>query len=76
MLLLPSADPEESVRVLRQRSLAERGGHNWVLDGNDLLDDWVRSDLNRALADAIVFVDGRAPRDVADEIVMRFELSS
>jgi shikimate kinase len=67
-LVLPSADLDESVAVLRARSLAERE-MDWVMDSVDLIDRWVRGAQNHSLADVTVFTDGRTPEEVAIEIV-------
>ena len=68
ILLLPSADPAMSIEVVRQRALA-RNGIDWIMDGVDIIDEWVRGDQNRRLAKLTLFTDGRSPDDLADEIV-------
>ena len=71
ILVLPSRDPAKSVEVLRSRSLAIHG-HDWIRDGTDHIDAWVRSDQNRALARHTVHTEDGSPDEVADEITAVF----
>lgn len=70
VLLLPSADLEESVRVIRQRALDTRG-MSWIMDGHDVIDEWINGPQNYQLADMTVFADGRGPAEVAAEVLER-----
>ena len=56
-----------ALRSLRQRSL-EVKGHDWRRDGIDYLDTWIRSEQNRRLASALVYVEQRSPGDIAVEL--------
>lgn len=71
ILLLPSADPERSVAVIRERLRGdpERAGHDWVQDGVDFIRHWVTADQNRTLATHFVVTGERSPEQVADEIL-------
>lgn len=69
ILVLPCADLDRSLALLRERSVAERDGMDWVMDGVDILANWVKGPQNRELAQLTVFTEGRTPADVADEIV-------
>ena len=63
VLLLPSASPEESVRVLRTR---------WC---TDFLEYSVRHLCNFLLAKHIVYVEGRSPEQIRDEVLERTQFS-
>lgn len=65
ILLLPSADTEESIRVLRQRAV-ELNGMDWVMDGVDILEQWVRGEQNRLLASVTLYTEGRTPEQLAE----------
>lgn len=67
VLLLPSPDLERSVSELRERAVA-LNGQDWMLDGVDLLTEWVTGSQNRLIAELVVHVDGREGDTVADEI--------
>jgi hypothetical protein len=65
VLLLPSADLDESVRVLRERGRCAIGGvpfPRYV----------VAHPCNRALATVVVTTDGRTPQDVCTELLERW----
>jgi shikimate kinase len=68
ILLLPSPDNETSVSILRERAV-QRNGLDWVMNGVDILEQWVAGEQNRLLASAIVYTYDRSPDDVADAIV-------
>ena len=68
VLVLPSRDDQESVRVLRQRAI-ERNGGDWIMDGVDILQQWVSGEQNRLLASVTVFTEGRSPEELAEAIV-------
>lgn len=68
VLMLPSPDPAECVRVLRQRCLLDKGT-DWIRDGRDYLVEWVTSEQNRGLADLVMHDNGRTTDDVARHIV-------
>lgn len=67
VLLLPSADPLEAVRQLRERALRDRGD-DFRRDDRDLLAEWVNSQQNRRLATHTVITAGQTPVETADEI--------
>lgn len=68
ILLLPSADLTRSVQVLRERSVRERDT-DWIHDGYDFFDHWVRDPCNSRLARRTIYTDGRSPDDTRDEIL-------
>ncbi|MEQ1699311.1 MAG: shikimate kinase [Ilumatobacteraceae bacterium] len=70
VLLLAHADDEVALAVLRQRSVDERGeDQDWVIEGVDMMREWVESEQNEQLADLRVVTDGRTPMEVAEAIV-------
>jgi putative acetyltransferase len=69
VLVLPSPDPAASVRILRERLRHGRDGQDWILDGVDVLDDWVRSPQNHGLAARTVHTEGRDAAAVVADIV-------
>ena len=68
VLLLPSADAEESVRALRHRSTGQ-GRLPWIFGDYDFFHHWVHDPCNRELATSVVYTDGKTPRQTADEIL-------
>lgn len=68
VLLLPSADVEEAVSVLRERSLRTRGA-DWIYEGYDLLRTWVASDQNRSLANDVLLTEGYTPEGIASRVI-------
>ncbi len=68
VLLLPDANQDVALEALRERCLADKG-HDWVRDGTDLLEVWVASEQNRALADVVIYSTRQGPADVALSIV-------
>jgi hypothetical protein len=60
---------DTAVDVLRRRCIAERGDdQDWMIEGTDMIREWVGSEQNRRLADLTVVTDGRAPAEIAAEI--------
>jgi hypothetical protein len=66
--LLPSPDLEHSVRILRARSMAERGWA-WAVDGYDYIEHWVKDDCNHLLATHTVYTLEKTPEETCHEIV-------
>jgi hypothetical protein len=75
VLLLPSADLDRSVRILKDRCLSERGG-DWVRDGYDFIAHWVKDSCNHDLATLTIFTEGKTPAESCEEIVSRLQTSS
>jgi len=69
VLLLPSPDRDASLRTLRARSLRTKGT-GWVVDGHDLLAEWVDDRGTRALARRVVHTDGLDPDATADAVLI------
>lgn len=70
VLLLPSADLDHSVSVLRERCLQQRG-RDWVHDGYDFIEHWVKDDCNHHLATLTVYTEGKTPEETRDEILQK-----
>ncbi len=66
-LLRVGPDPEHSVAVLRERCVRFKRT-DWIQDGVDFLELWVRSDQNIALADHVVDAGHRPPIELAQMI--------
>ena len=73
VLLLPSPDPDRSVALLRERCVETRGT-DWVHDGYDFLDHWVKDHCNRTLARATVYTEGRTPDETAGDVLRALAL--
>jgi len=63
ILLLPSPDPEESIRLLRER-IGTPGPDEWDLNAH-----FVRHPSNYALAKRIIYTAGKTPEQTRDEIL-------
>jgi shikimate kinase len=72
VLLLPSADLDRSVRLLKERCRSERGD-DWVKDGYDFIEHWVKDSCNHDLATLTIFTDGKTPTDSCEEIFARIQ---
>lgn len=68
VLLLPAADRDESLRVLRARSVATKGT-DWVRDGHDFLAGWLDDPAPRALATHVLVTGDEPPARTADRVV-------
>jgi shikimate kinase len=69
VFLLPEDDVDASVTLLRQRCVDERGqDQDWLLGDVDFIREWVGSDQNRTLADALVYSGGRSIVEIARDI--------
>jgi shikimate kinase len=70
VLLSASLDEDDAVGQLRRRCVAERGDdQDWMVEGVDMIREWVRSEQNRRLADITVVTDERSAAEVAAEIL-------
>lgn len=70
VFLLPSPDLDQSVEILRARSIAERGW-DWNADGYDYIAHWVKDACNHVLATLTVYTEGRTPAETCEEILTR-----
>ena len=68
ILLLPTANPEASLKILRERSIRERGW-DWIADGYDFIEHWIKDPSNHELATVTVYTEGKTPEQTCDEIV-------
>jgi len=70
VLLLPSPDLDLSVKIIRERSLSQRGIH-WKPSGYDFIEHWIKDECNHRLATLTVFTEGKSPEQTRDEIIQR-----
>ena len=73
IFLLPYPDLDRSVLVLRQRSIQQRG-KNWIYDGYDFIEQWVKGNCNHHLATLTIYTEGKTPEETKDEILQKIEL--
>ncbi|MGW6505607.1 hypothetical protein [Nonomuraea angiospora] len=73
VLVLPSADHERSVEILRRRSIATKGT-DWISrDGHDFLCEWVRDSGNSVLATTILYTEGEEPEQSISRLLTMCE---
>ncbi|MBR3511748.1 MAG: hypothetical protein IKN74_02175 [Clostridia bacterium] len=63
VLLLPSADPNESLRIMNERSTGDTRDNKYFLN----------SPCNRELATMTIYGNGRSPREIAESILKYIE---
>jgi shikimate kinase len=68
VFVLPSSDLERSIRLLRQRSLHNRG-ESWLEAGHDFLHEWVHDPANRLLATVVFYTEGEEPDESAARLL-------
>jgi shikimate kinase len=66
--LRPTPDPAESVRVLRERCIADGRG-DWIRDGTDMLGLWIADGLDLRFATHVLYTAGESPEQTADRLV-------
>lgn len=72
IFLLPSPDLDRSVTILRQRSLEQRET-DWIFDGYDFIEHWVKDDYNSILATMTIYTEGKTPEETRDEILLKIQ---
>lgn len=68
VLVLPSPDLDLSVQILKERSLSQRG-YDWIADGYDFIEHWVKDRCNHELATLTVYTQDKTPQQTCDEIL-------
>jgi hypothetical protein len=68
ILLLPAKDERVAIDVLRARAQDSRQ-MDWIFDGFDFIDFWVRDDQNRMLADVVLYTEDESPTETAARIL-------
>ena len=68
ILLLPSMDLDRSVSILRKRSIEERK-RDWIHDGYDFIEHWVKDDCNSLLSTKTFYTVGKTPEETRNEIL-------
>ncbi|MFH8282784.1 shikimate kinase [Streptomyces antibioticus] len=66
--ILPSADREVSLGVLRRRCEVDKG-RSWVVDGHDFLAHWLDDPGARLVATRTVHTDGESPAQTAVRLI-------
>lgn len=66
ILLLPSSDLQRSVSLLRKKSIEERK-RDWIHDGYDFIEHWVKDDCNHSLSTVTIYTEGKSPEQTRDE---------
>ena len=61
VLVLPSPDREESIRVLRERERQRKANPQFLSDDFDYFGHWVKSHCNYDLAKITVYTEGKTP---------------
>lgn len=75
ILLLPAADLDRPVRLIRERCIVERES-DWVQDGYDFIEHWVKDSCNHKLATLTVFTEDKTPIETCQKIIDRLFTSS
>jgi shikimate kinase len=70
VLVLPSPDRAVSLAELRRRCVASKG-RDWVVEGHDLLAEWLDDPTTRAVATAVLHTAGDDPTTTAARAVAR-----
>lgn len=68
VLILPSPDLDESVRVLRERAKDKMGSSYFLNSDFDYFSHWVKSHCNADLAKFTVYTEGKTPEETAEEV--------
>ena len=68
ILLLPSADLDRSIFLLRQSSI-QQCERDWIHDGYDFIEHWVKGDCNHRLSTTTIYTEGKTPVQTRDEIL-------
>lgn len=68
ILILPSPDLDQSVEVIRARSVASRD-MDWRYGDVDFIERWVKDPANHVLARWTVYTENRTPHQTADDII-------
>lgn len=68
ILLLPTADLNQSVALLKQQCIDKRD-RDWVHDGYDFIEHWVKDDCNHDLATDTIYTDGQSPVQTCEQIL-------
>lgn len=69
VLLLPSADLDRSVSILRARSIQLRNGRDWIYGDYDFIEHWVKDDCNHCLSTMTIYTEGKSPDQTRGEIL-------
>jgi shikimate kinase len=68
VLVLPCADLQKSVEILRARNIADRGW-DWRVEDYDFIEHWLLDACNHTLATMTIYTDGCTPEQTCEEIL-------
>lgn len=68
ILLLPTEDLDRSVSLLKERTINQRNT-DWIREGYDFIEHWVKDNCNHDLATITVYTDGKTPEQTCAEIL-------
>jgi len=69
VLILPSPDLDESIRVLRERARHKPGADYFLNSDFDYFSHWVKRHCNFDLARFTVYTEGQTPEQTADALI-------
>jgi adenylate kinase family enzyme len=69
VLLLPSPDLDESVRVLRERAWSKPGADYFLESDFDYFSHWVKSHCNFDLATLTLYTEGQTPEETTNALI-------
>jgi adenylate kinase family enzyme len=73
VLILPSPDLDESVRILRERARTKPGADTFLNSDFDYFSHWVKSHCNFDLATLTLYTDGQTPEQTTDALIAALE---
>ncbi len=74
ILLLPTPDLTESVKILRARSQAIRKT-SWRIEDYDFITRWTKDMCNARLAKYTIYTEGKTPEETRDEVLEKLDLA-
>jgi adenylate kinase family enzyme len=69
VLILPSPDLDESVRILRERAQSKPGADYFLNSDFDYFSHWVKSHCNFDLATLTLYTEGQTPEQTTDALI-------
>ena len=69
VLVMPSPDQDESVRILREREKQRQINPDFLSDDFDYFGRWVKSHCNYDLAKITVYTQGKTPEETCEEVL-------
>lgn len=75
ILLLPSENLDQSVSLLKEKTINQRNT-DWIREGYDFIEHWVKDECNHDLATITVYTDGKTPEQTCAEILKTVDADS